>query len=76
MARTRPKGERAPGPADRGKQLLAAVALAPILPLLAVLIYYFATRREADWVLVAALALCAAAVAARLAAVFVPRRSR
>jgi hypothetical protein len=76
MARTRSQGERAPGPADRGRRLLAAVALGPILPLLAVLIYYFATRWEADWVLVAALGLCAVAAGARLVAVFLPGRSR
>ena len=76
MARTRPRRRRPRGPAGGRKRALAAVALAPILPVLAVLMCYFATRMEADWVLVAALGLCAAAIAARLLAIFLPGRSR
>ena len=76
MARTRPQRRGVRGPAGGRKRALAAVALAPILPVLAVLMYYFTTRWEADWVLVAALGLSAAAIAARLLAIFLPGRSR
>ena len=52
---------------------LPAVALGPILMALLVLVYHFAAREDSDWVLVAAFALCAAAVTARLIEAVRPR---
>ncbi|MGB2823584.1 MAG: hypothetical protein WBF17_21570 [Phycisphaerae bacterium] len=75
MARTVPEAQPRRAPAG-GRSVLVAVALAPILPVLAALVYYFATRWEADWVLVAAMGLCAAAIAGRLLAAFLPGRPR
>ena len=53
-----------------GRRVLGAVVLAPLLPALGLLIYYFATQPEPDWVLLTALGLGAAAVAGRLVAAF------
>jgi peptidoglycan/LPS O-acetylase OafA/YrhL len=58
------------------RPVLAAIGLVAILAVLLVLTYYFAARREPDWVLVAALGLCAAAVAARLAGLVRPGRPK
>ena len=63
-------------PAGGGRRLLPAVVLTPILPVLALLMFYFATRPESDWVLVLALGLCATAIAVRLLAALRPRRAK
>jgi len=77
MADTQRPDAGEPLPAGGGRRrILTAVALAPILLVLAVLIYYFIARETSDWVLVLAMALCAAAVGARLLAVFLPKRPK
>ena len=64
------------GRAGGGSRLLSAAALAAVLGVLGLLVYYFATRPESDWVLVIAMALCIVAVAFRLVRVARPGRSK
>jgi len=72
MAETR---EQPAVPARAGR-LAPALVLTPILPVLVVLMVYFATRPESDWVLVLAMGLCATGIVARLAGALRPRRRR
>jgi len=62
-------------PARQTGTLAAILFFGPLLALLAVLAGYFATRDQADWVLVVAFVLAAAAAGARLAGALLSRRS-
>ena len=68
------QSREAPGPPERATRrggTWTAVACAPVLAALVVLMVYFAfLRGESDWVTAFALGLAATAVGARLVAVF------